>query len=361
MSLFNSFEFADIPEPVYNPPAAKNSVLNTQTASTYKPKKVVEEKAGINLIPSMTIKPDSLVLWNYIDGLNRSGAKMPESNKRDTLGLSKKSAARMYSVITALYKCSKSKSVYQRSTGKYFSFKCNFITLTLPSKQIHTDKEIQKEVFEPFIRKCRLQIAGFMYVYKAEVQDNGNLHYHVNTNVFIHHERLRDLWNGCCERLGYVTRSGIKSPNSTDVKAVKNKTDLAKYMSKYMTKSDRYDRTLKRYFRRYKKKLNMQIDSCTIPKNFFKHIKRKVNIKLWDCSTALKNVKHSVYGLDGAFYDEIDIISKTCRVYAGDHATMFFDVNYHLKELSKIGNLWREMLSKVIEIEKESLKALEID
>lgn len=315
---------------------------------------------SLEFIPCYTIKNDSLVLWTKVEGLVRKPNNIPLSNIRVKAGLSNKSADRLKECIKNLYAISKKKSIYQKSTEAYFQFKVNFITLTLPSKQIHPDKEIHKLIFEPFIRRLRIQYKGFMYVYKAEVQDNGNLHYHLNTNVFIHHEDLRTIWNKCCNKLGYVTRSGIKNPNSTDVKAVKNKTILSAYMAKYISKKDLYTKKLARWHRINDKYNKVKTDFCTLPRNYFASFKRKIDIKLWDCSLCLKNIKHSVEGITNLETDDINTLAPLCRYVALDYVTIMFDIDFRNKDLKIFNKLWFEMFDRARAIEKESLKFIEI-
>ena len=109
---------------------------------------------------------------------------MPSTNISATKSLSWKQAKRIQSYIAWLYYFSKKKEVYCKSTAKKYWFKLNFITLTLSNKQFHDDYYILKNLFEPFIRELRTKKKGLLYVWKAEVQDNGNIHFHINTNYF---------------------------------------------------------------------------------------------------------------------------------------------------------------------------------
>lgn len=202
--------------------------------------------------------------------------------------MSTKQASRIRYYVNLLIDASKSKKVYQASTKKWYSFKVNLVTLTLPSQQIHMDKEIHEKIFKSFIRAWKQKSPELLYIYKAEVQDNGNLHYHLTTNTYIHHRELRNMWNYYCEKLGYVSRSGIESPNSTDVHSVKNIKKLAGYMVAYLSKKDLYTDKLKRYHRRYDKRLkDIKGEVFKLPEGYLEGLKRKVEIKIWDCSKPL--------------------------------------------------------------------------
>ena len=184
----------------------------------------------------------------------------PLSNKRVN-DISIKSQKRICKYIELLYLAARNKRVYSKKTNKNYSYKLGFLTLTLQSMQIHSDKEIHEKIFKPFIRECKNKHPEFNYIYKAETQENGNLHYHLTTNAFIHHEWLKNAWNHYCNVLGYIDRCKVNNPNSTDIKAVKNNKDLSIYLSKYISK---------------------QGEGRRIPE-----------IKLWDCSKILKSCKTS--------------------------------------------------------------------
>lgn len=157
-------------------------------------------------------------------------------------------------------------------TGNYF---LNFITLTLSSKQIHSDNEIKRNILEPFLNEMRKRYKVHSYIWRAERQENGNVHFHIVSDRFIWWNDLRNSWNYFQERLGYVSRYRVSmrefhkagfqyrpelekhwplskqlsawregcrtdwaSPNSTDVHSLKTVANVRSYLTKYITKSD---------------------------------------------------------------------------------------------------------------------------
>jgi hypothetical protein len=140
-------------------------------------------------------------------------------------------------------------------------FRINFITLTLPSPQGKiTDRQIYEECFKPFIDALRYKHPDISYVWKAEVQKNGNIHFHITANQFVDYRWVRSNWNKQVGKLGFIRafakKHGHSDPNSTDIKAVRDDSDLGAYMAKYMGKLEKG--------------------------------KRALGIKVWDCS---KNIK----------------------------------------------------------------------
>lgn len=242
----------------------------------------------INFEPWLAIRSQCIIYFNKIQcRSSNSGGGLPLFNKNNGL-VSDKQAKKIRYYVNLLVDASKWKTVYSRIHSKHFRFKLSLLTLTLPSIQQHPDKEIHEKVFKAFIRSLKKRNPELLYIYKAEVQDNGNLHYHLTTNIFIHHVTLRNLWNHYVNSLGYVNRASVSSPNSTDVHSVKNIKSIAAYMVAYLQKKDVYTKILKRYHRRFGSRLkSMNSEVFALPKNYIANLKRKVTIKVWDCSKTL--------------------------------------------------------------------------
>jgi hypothetical protein len=99
-----------------------------------------------------------------------------------------------------------------------------FVTLTLPSVQMHSDNDIKEHILHPFINwlkqssdeyykrgGMRGMQKGFGvkgYFWRAETQQNGNIHFHLLCDKYVPWDRIRQKWNECCESLGYVTTYG---------------------------------------------------------------------------------------------------------------------------------------------------------
>lgn len=192
--------------------------------------------------------------WEYDDNRIQCRHKFTERNKSNGV-LSVHAIRRMRHAMQILQATAKRKKVFQKSSGKYFSFKINFITLTLPSKQIHSDSFITAHMLQKFLRWLREVKGANKYVWKAETQQNGNIHYHITTSHFIHWLDIRKKWNSICFQNGYFSVK-TSDPNSTDVHSVYNDKQIVNYMVKYLSKTDTS--------------------------------RRLVTCKIWDCSNNLK-------------------------------------------------------------------------
>lgn len=72
---------------------------------------------------------------------------------------------------------------------------CTFVTLTLPATQQHSDIELTTYLLNPFFVYARKFFKVRHYVWKKELQQNGNLHFHIITDRFIDCDCLRREWN----------------------------------------------------------------------------------------------------------------------------------------------------------------------
>lgn len=237
--------------------------------------------------------------------------------------------------------------------AKEYQVKPTFITLTLPSQQTHTDLELYRHGLSRFIVTMKRRGHIQHYIWRAEVQENGNMHYHVISDRYIHHETLKNCWNEILYDLGYIepystkhklmtlddyltardcktedqTNKAIKaynegvlcgwvSPNSTDIKEVKSEQGLARYMSKYMSK---------------------EADL----------LRRPINARLWGCSDTLRELKNTITVftdkdtealIETAKRDCIDVIVKEyCTIIPASATTLHklnpFLYNLHLSNI----------------------------
>lgn len=240
-------------------------------------------------VPAMTIRSKSVIAYELYTGVRHVLPKRKGGRKQTNELLSTDAAKRLKNCVELLADAAQTKRLWWPAEKRYVSFKLSFVTLTLPSIQKHEDTYLTGVVLKEFLRWWRRRNPALLYVWKAETQDNGNIHYHLTTNSFIHHEVLRRKWNGLMKHYGYITEEGNQKPPSTEVKAVKNVRDIAAYICAYVSKKDIYQKALKRYHRRYGKRLKaLEASKFELPKNYFKRFKRKVTCALWNASEALK-------------------------------------------------------------------------
>lgn len=157
--------------------------------------------------------------------------------------LTPSSKRKLIKAINLLVAIALPKKAIQFESKKEFTFRVNFITLTLPAPQGSiSDKELKQKCLKQWIEYWKGKLPGMSYVWRAERQKNGNLHFHLVTDRYIHYKAIRDTWNDQLASTGLIdafqAKNGHRHPNSTDVHAVKAIRSLGAYIAKYMSKTE---------------------------------------------------------------------------------------------------------------------------
>lgn len=210
--------------------------------------------------------PSSLWADRMAKAKNRSLENLQQ--KKTSYLLSYQSKRKIRDTVGLLGQLSKPRTVWTSKEKPIYNFRTSFITLTLPSAQIHTDIEIKK-CLNNFLTTLRTVYGLKNYIWKAELQHNENIHFHIITDIFIPHQAVRYYWNQALEVLGYVSRyreqylgktlqeyavvrkipvhkairgfqfgnkTDWKSPPTEQVISIHSVNQLAYYVSKYISK-----------------------------------------------------------------------------------------------------------------------------
>lgn len=93
---------------------------------------------------------------------------------------------------------------YKTKKGDIIQYKSSMITLTLPKKVEIEPAEITKVSLNNFITLLRKVSGMNNYVWKLELQKNGNVHYHIITDVEIDFFYIKKIWNNSLNLLGII-------------------------------------------------------------------------------------------------------------------------------------------------------------
>ena len=331
------------------------------------------QKTFVDIPEAMSISGDRILVRRCFEEFHKAGGRskaqrVAETNLKTNSPagiMNRKIKARMKRIIfnwTEAIKCSKS------NDQGYKLYTPTFVTLTLPSMQRHSDKEINRNALIPFIATLKRKYFVEHYVWRAEKQKNGNIHYHVIIDKFVGWQNIRREWNTQMDGLGYIEEyrrnqkkfhsegykcneqdllhrsqekqkkayeDGIKNnwsnPNSTDIHALKEIQNVAKYCTKYLTKSPEEEElklldiqlskniiAVEEYDRR-KKDLDKKID------------KSKINARLWGCSDDLRTVidyKTIIDQNTNNFIEEA-IQMPTNKIIKDEHYTIIYCKDIH--------------------------------
>jgi len=314
-------------------------------------------KPVLTLIPRITIHPDKIITYNetdwypskpsqskIIDWIDPRFSRIENFKHKKNIPGQKISlhAKKKIDRATDYLLCtSVDKQATTRLTGKNFMFRIAFITLTLPSRQQHTDNQIKSLCLNSFIIELTRIYHVKNYIWRSELQQNGNIHFHILIDKFVPWSELRDRWNRIINKLGYVDRyrenmksfyrQGFKvreellnkwnkekqfkayqankktdfhNPNSTDIHSIRKINNIKMYISKYMTKS---------------KEDNIEsLKSTEADKNH--------SGRIWGCNQNLSNIKGAETVADSYFQDELKEVIKKSNCYKFE--STYFSVYY---------------------------------
>ena len=267
--------------------------------------------------------------------------------------------------ISWLYYLSKCRYVKTYNGIEIYNFKMLFLTLTLPSKQVHTTAHITKDYLNQFITEIKQRTGMNNFVWRLEFQKNSNVHYHIVTDTYIDYFLAQKIWNRIINKGGYVDKysekfmnmslsqyfsytvqnavrygkvienneyysftsvakryallrkNGFKNPNSVDVKSVSNGKKISSYISKYFGK-------------------NNEDKNCYNPLDNEENSK---SIRLWFCSRSLSKLKSISHYIDEINWSPDSIIEKAKHVKYVVHrycTVIYFDFHQLKNEVKKV-------------------------
>jgi hypothetical protein len=188
--------------------------------------------------------------------------------------------------------------------AKYYP---TFVTLTLASKQQHSDNYIKRHMLNRFIQRLQNLFGVKYFFWRAEPQENSNLHFHLIVDRWAKWETLRAEWNKIQGEHGYIDAYRLaqqarhadgfmldrasstskaqqlkaytegmacnwSNPNSTDVHKINKLESLTAYVVKYVCKRDEPTEA-------------EETEEAT-------GSRRKIGGRIWGCSDELRNFKY---------------------------------------------------------------------
>lgn len=293
-------------------------------------------------------------IYNY--DTKETTTQMPDFNKPGGI-YSDKAKKRINRAIDWLMEISPLLPYFDPIAKRKRWMRINFITLTLPASQIHDDLTIKKECMNQFLTEMRTQHKMKNYIWGAESQTNGNIHFHITTNTYLHWAVIRKVWNRCLNKLGYIEayraeqkewhkngfkprpelfktwsmekqgrayKNGMKGnwsdPNSTDVHAVRKVENIAAYLSKHYSKQQK--RPIYTMLKQTGHNLQATYNPSEANENpaGIKESYRAVDGNLWGLSQTLSKLCATVLEITTEILQELDIIvgSFTQKIHSYD-------------------------------------------
>lgn len=279
--------------------------------------------------------------------------------RTSTRSLSADSRRLLMTAVNWLILFSPERQFYCDQRKRFIKFRINFITLTLAAAQSEDDDYIKNRLLQPFL-KWLIRKGASAYIWKAETQNNGNIHFHITTNIYVHWRDLRTKWNELQQDHGFLNsyqeQYGSNDPNSTDVHSVHKYADLVNNVGSYFGKVDEW-------CRRKGTKLPQDLlqhpsawlDICDSNVEAFPVPKRQVHGRKWAVSNNLTGIKCFVDDevLQGAEFDSIHshfiqetehrlLVRDFADIYVYDEQKLFS--NLHPVLLDRLSDLYNEFV-----------------
>jgi hypothetical protein len=148
---------------------------------------------------------------------------------------------RLARCITLMCQAVKARWVFSPVINQYVYHKLSFITLTISDVRNITHREAYDKCFKHFLQWLRRTKGVNTYIWKAELQKRGQIHYHITTPAYIDYREIRKEWNELQRDAGlldnFFEKFGHYDPNSTDIHEVRNVKKMDSYLVKELAKS----------------------------------------------------------------------------------------------------------------------------
>lgn len=320
------------------------------------------------IIPQVCIHPDRINVYSTVEySLYRPSHEKSlvnlQGDHQNFGRLSIQASRKLTKAADYLCYMATPKDQVDRWQGKNCKFRLTFVTLTLSSAQIHPDNVIKALFLNQFFTEAKKRWGITQYVWRAEKQLNGNIHFHILTNRFIPWSELRDVWNRIQNKLGYVNRyrenlrnyhkagftvrkdllkhwsaeqqykawkfgqkTDWNNPNSTDIHSLRHVSNVKRYCAKYMSKNESEKIRLVR-IKFLHECLQERISLSDEQLQEYDELREYFNEgRIWGCSSELANITGGKEIIDNEIHEELRKIQESgfSHIYTGDHFRIMF-------------------------------------
>ena len=210
--------------------------------------------------------------------------------------ISAHSARKIHSAIDWLLAAASQKWVYSKTTKRFHPWKLSFLTLTLPTQGLMTDLEI-KSVLNSFLTLAKYNYGLRSYIWKAEPQARGVIHFHLTSDCYMWKNSVRFEWNRLLRKSGLLNNHD--DPPSTKIHSTYRVQNMSAYLTKYFIKGGKISHPP------YKNYLQGLPNWCHSNKQevYLKYVPevkyiRPINGRLWGCSHSLSQARNFSYIVD---------------------------------------------------------------
>lgn len=198
----------------------------------------------------LQVRSNCLLEYYQVENLSQYAKRLNSININQLRGLQSKkytgtikqgTKRRMTRAIELLCQIATTRRLYSKTAKRMINHRLSFITLTISQAENITARAAYDSCLGPFLKYLRDSCQCNTYIWKAEIQKRGQIHYHITTPSYIHYKALRDKWNYLQRKAGfldsYFQTHGHYDANSTDVHGVHHVKNLPNYLLKEFKKT----------------------------------------------------------------------------------------------------------------------------
>lgn len=215
---------------------------------------------------------------------------------------------RLRKSITLITQACPRRQIYNPISKRTYDHTLSFLTLTVSdSAKNYTSREVYRSCLKDFLRWLTRTKGVKLYVWVAELQKRGQIHYHIVFPDFVPWQQIRQKWNYLQLKAGYLAgfreKYGHTNPNSVDIHSTRHVKDINAYLLKYMSKGSTQT----------EQEGKNQTEQPLV-----------MDGKIWDCAVVLKTAKYFETEYDSYIQDAIKQELDAGRAYVSstDHCTI---------------------------------------
>lgn len=324
-------------------------------------------ESPVRSIPVIQIRPNAIIEyqeWLQLGRRSFTSSQIAELEKKLENAYSGQmtdnAAKRLKKAINLLIMSTPRKWMYNPVTQQSQIFHLAFLTLTVSAKHTFlTADEAYNRLLKHFLQWLRRTKKVNSYIWKAELQKRGQIHYHITMGNFVLFNEIRDKWNELQRREGlldeYYEEHKHYDANSIDIHSVMKIDNLAAYIVKYMAKGTEKDPVMLVDCAKDQPLRDDEIWGAILsgyPANTIAEA-RTVG-KVWDCSTSLKKAKYWNTALEPAH-------EWTLQKAAGEGLIKTIDGGHYKIHIMKDQNPLEILSSSELERYKTHMEAIRIN
>lgn len=244
------------------------------------------------------VRCNQLVTYDLPDGgFEQPSWRKPPKRKGYSGEVTPSTKKRIETAVDCFLQLAPIRDIYNPITKRRHKFQLSFITLTIarhepvPTDEAHAALKVWLQHFKRPWHRRKLSEVMKTYLWKAELQERGQIHYHITTNAWLHLIEIRRVWNDIQKARGWLEDYHKQyrnfDPNSTDVHSIHKIKDVRRYLTKYISKQ--------------------QFEPTPADPEAGYPLMRPVTLggKVWGCSEDLKGRKRFSAKMDEGTWDNI--------------------------------------------------------